>query len=268
MSEIVKITIKNHVAHVILNRPEKYNSVTPDMFQAIGEAARSLSSNKEVRAVVLSGEGKAFCAGIDFEFFKKMESDTVGGDDLLERPDGNIANLAQYAAHGWKQLPVPVIAAVHGVAFGAGCQIALGADIRFASHDAKFSVMEMKWGLIPDMSASQTLRDLVRIDIAKQLLFTGKILGAEEAARLGLVTQLCEDPLAEAFTLADEIAGKNPHAVRASKKLLNETWHGEEKNGLVLETDLVMSLIGSPNQVEAIQANFENRKPRFEDVDE
>ena len=267
MPEIVKIAINNHVADVRLNRPEKYNSVTPDMFHALGEAARSLSSNKQVRAVVLSGEGKAFCSGIDFEFFQQMESgDLDEGDDMLERPDGNSANLAQYAAHGWKQLPVPVIAAVRGVAFGAGCQIALGADIRFASPDAKLSVMEMKWGLIPDMSGSQTLRDLVRIDIAKQLLFTGKIVGAEEAARLGLVTQVCDDPLAEAFALADEIAGKNPHAVRAAKKLLNETWHGEEKNGLVMETDLVMSLIGTPNQVEAIQANFENRKPKFEDV--
>jgi enoyl-CoA hydratase/carnithine racemase len=127
--------------------------------------------------------------------------------------------------------------------------------------------MEMKWGLIPDMSGSQTLRDLVRIDIAKKLLFTGNVIGAEEAARLGLVTELCKDPLAEAFALANEIADKNPHAVRAAKRLLNEAWHGEEKYGLVLETDLVRTLVGSPNQVEAIQANFENRRPMFQNVD-
>lgn len=268
MSEIVKITIENNVADVRLNRPEKYNSVSTEMFIALGDAVRSLSANKQVRAVVLSGEGKGFCAGLDFDYFQKMESGGFeGGGDLLDRPQGNPANLAQYAAHGWKQLPMPVIAAVHGVAYGAGCQIALAADFRFASPDARFSVMEIKWGLIPDMSASQTLRDLVRIDVAKRLLYTGKIVGAEEAARLGLVTEVYEDPLAEAFALAKEIAGKSPHAVRSAKKLLNEAWHGKERDGLVLETELVMPLIASPNQVEAIQANFDNRKPEFKDVD-
>ncbi|MFO7962334.1 MAG: crotonase/enoyl-CoA hydratase family protein [Desulfobacterales bacterium] len=267
MSELVKTTIENHIAHVSFNRPEKYNSLNPAMFSAIGEAARNLSLNRQVRAVVLSGEGKGFCAGLDFEYFQQMESGGIQeNDDLSRRPDGNIANLGQYSAHGWKQLPVPVIAAVHGVAFGGGCQIALGADIRYASPDAKFSVMEIKWGLIPDMSGSQTLRDLVRLDIAKELLFTGKILPAEEAARLGLVTRVCDDPLAEAFSLAEEIADKNPHAVRSAKKLLNEAWHGSEKHGLLLETDLIMPLIGSSNQVEAIQANFEKRKPEFKDV--
>ena len=138
MSEIVKIKIENHVADVRLNRPEKYNSVSTEMFIALGDAARSLSENKQVRAVVLSGEGKGFCAGLDFDYFQKMENGGLeGGGDLLDRPEGNPANLAQYAAYGWKQLPMPVIAAVHGVAYGAGFQIAMGADFRFASPDAK-----------------------------------------------------------------------------------------------------------------------------------
>lgn len=267
MSEIVKISIKNHVADVKLNRPDKYNALSPAMFLAIGKAAKTLADDKNIRAVVLSGEGKGFCAGLDFDYFQQMEKGGVQeSDNLTERPEGNVANLAQYAAHGWKQMPVPVIAAIHGVAFGGGCQIALGADIRFASYDSKYSIMEIKWGLIPDMSGSQTLRDLVRIDVAKELLFTGKILSAEEAARIGLVTHVCDDPLSEAFKLAEEIALKNPDAVRASKKLLNAVWHGDEGKGLRLETELVMPLIGSANQIEAIQANFENRKPKFQDI--
>ena len=164
MTELITITIENHVADVRLNRPEKYNALSEEMFEAIGGAVKTLSDNKSVRAVVLSGNGKGFCAGLDFGRFQQMEGGEFGdaGGDITDRMDGNIVNYGQYIAYGWKQLPVPVIAAVHGVAFGGGCQIALGADIRLARPDAKFSVMEMKWGLIPDMSGkrnSQTLRD-------------------------------------------------------------------------------------------------------------
>ncbi len=266
MSDLVKISIDNHVADVRLNRPEKYNALSSDMFAAICEAALTLSKNNSIRAVVLSGEGRGFCAGLDFDRFKQMEESAMPESrDITARMGDNIANAGQYIAYGWKQLPVPVIAAVHGVALGGGCQIALGADIRFATPDAKFSVMEIKWGLIPDMSGSQTLRDLVRIDIAKQLIFTGKIISGEEAARLGLVTHVCKNPLEEALALAREIAGKNPHAVRSAKKLLNECWHGDDAKGLLMESQLEGKLISSPNQVEAVKANFENRLPVFKD---
>ena len=266
MSDLVKISIDNRVADVRLNRPEKYNALSSEMFTAIYEAAMTLSKNNAIRAVVLSGEGRGFCAGLDFDRFKQMEDGAMPESaDITDRMADNITNAGQYIAYGWKQLPVPVIAAVHGVALGGGCQIALGADIRFATPDAKFSVMEIKWGLIPDMSGSQTLRDLVRIDIAKELIYTGKIISGEDAARLGLVTHVCKNPLEEAHKLAREIAGKNPHAIRAAKKLLNECWHGDDAKGLLMESQLEGKLISSHNQVEAVKANFENREPQFKD---
>jgi enoyl-CoA hydratase/carnithine racemase len=267
MPELVTISIENHVADVRLNRPEKYNALSEEMFDAIVQAALTLSKEKTVRAVVLSGNGKGFCAGLDFGRFQQMEGGSFGDarGSITDRMEGNIANAGQYLAYGWKQLPVPVIAAVHGVAFGGGCQIALGADIRLARPDARISVMEMKWGLIPDMSGSQTLRDLVRIDVAKELVYSGRIINGEEAAALGLVTRVCEDPLTEALKLAGEIAGKNPHAVRSAKKLFNECWHGDDSKGLLMESQLEGKLISSPNQIEAVKANFENREPKFED---
>jgi enoyl-CoA hydratase/carnithine racemase len=160
---------------------------------------------------------------------------------------------------------MPVIAAIHGVAFGGGCQIALGADIRFAAPDARFSIMEMQWGLIPDMSCSQTIRDILPLDMAKELIFTGKIISGKEAARLRLITHVCDDPFSDAMGLAKEIASKSPHAVRAAKKLLNTAWHGDQAKGLMLESELEMTLIMKPNQIEAITANFEKRDPHFED---
>jgi len=266
MSDLVSISIDDHVADVRLNRPEKYNALSQGMFEAIVGAVDSLSRNKTVRAVVLSGEGRGFCAGLDFERFGEMASGSVkGGLNLSDRLEGKITNGAQYICYGWKQLPVPVIAAVHGVAFGGGFQIALGADIRLATPDSKFSVMEIKWGLIPDMSASQTLRDLVPIDVAKELVYTGKIISGQEASDLGLVTRVCEDPLSEALKLAREIAGKSPHAIRAAKRLLNEAWHGDDSKGMLLESQLEVTLISSPNQAEAVKANFEDRPPQFED---
>ncbi len=266
MTELVKISKADHVADVRLNRPEKYNALSDDMFEAIAETIKDLSKDTTIRAVVLSGEGKGFCAGLDFDNFKAIQSiGNVRESSLVERYEDRTTNLYQFVAYGWKQLPMPVIAAVHGVAFGGGCQIALGADIRLSSPDARLSIREINWGLIPDMSASQTLRQLVSIDVAKELIFTGKIVSGEEAARLNLVTRCCEDPYQEAVQLASEIASKSPHAVRAAKKLLNETWYCDTAAGLRLESELEMTVMGSKNQLEAVAANFENRAPLFED---
>jgi enoyl-CoA hydratase/carnithine racemase len=269
MTELVTIDINQGVADVRLNRVDKYNALSPDMFAAIIAAGESLADNREVRAVVLSGNGRGFCAGLDMGSFQGMAgggrsgaSGNTGG--LLER-DERPENHAQRPAYVWKRLPMPVIAAIHGVAFGGGCQIALGADIRFAAADARLSVMEIKWGLVPDMSLTQTLRDLVPLDVAKELTFTGRILSGEEAHALGLVTHVVDDPLAAALELAREIAGKSPDAIRAGKRLLEESWHADERTGLELESKLQTQLIGSPNQVEAVKANFENRAPQFAD---
>lgn len=263
MAELVKITVKNHVADVRLNRPEKYNALSPDMFRAIIEAGKTVAKDTNIRAVVLSGEGRGFCAGLDFQGFVEMGKE--GGLDLLQGDPDQIANNAQMPGMIWKQVPVPVIAALHGVAFGGGLQIALGADIRLAAPSARFSVMEIKWGIIPDMSITQTLRDLVRIDVAKELTFSGRIVEAVEAAQLGLVTRVCEDPLAEAHQLAAEYASKNPEAIVAAKHLLETAWHGSAAEGLQLEASLQKTLMGTPNQIEAATANFEKRAPRFAD---
>jgi enoyl-CoA hydratase/carnithine racemase len=190
----------------------------------------------------------------------------LGSQDMsvaFERRQGSIANYAQLPAYVWKQVPVPVIAALHGAAYGGGLQLALGADIRLAAPTARFSVMEINWGLVPDMSGTQTLRDLVRLDVAKELVFTGKVVDAQEAARIGMVTRVCEDPMAEAETLAGDIAARSPDTVAAGKKLLEESWHGPSEAGLKLESTLQQSLIGSPNQLEAVMANFEKRKATF-----
>ena len=266
MAELVKISIENHVADVRFNRPDKYNALSNDMINAMANAINRLAAEPAVRAVVVSGEGKGFCAGLDFENFAAMQSKEKNDfSKLTDRYENRISNIFQHVAYGWKELPVPVIAAVHGVALGGGCQIALGADIRFCTPDAKFSIMEMKWGIIPDMSASQTIRDLVSIDVAKELIYTGKIISGEEAARLRLVTHVCEKPHEEAMALAREIASKNPDAVRAAKKLLNEVWHGDSGRGLLMESQFESKLIGSPNQVEAVTANFAKRAPEFKD---
>ena len=268
MSDLITVAIENHVADVRLNRPEKYNALSPDMFAAISEAGEALMKESNVRAVVLSGNGRGFCAGLDFESFMGMASGSRqagDADTFMGKVADSPANAPQYVAYVWRQVPVPVIAALHGVAFGGGLQIALAADIRLATKDARLSVREINWGLIPDMSGTQTLRDLVRLDVAKELTYTGREVHGEEAQQLGLVTRVCEDPLGEAFALASEIVNKSPLAIRASKQLLQETRHGDVAVGLKMEETLQRGLIGSPNQIEAVTANFEKRAPDFSD---
>ncbi|MFK7914699.1 MAG: crotonase/enoyl-CoA hydratase family protein [Pseudomonadales bacterium] len=266
MTDLVTIDINAGVADVRLNRVDKYNALSPDMFKAIIAAGESLAQAKEVRAVVLSGNGRGFCAGLDMESMQGM-TDTKPGQtagSLLSRSELP-ENHAQRPAYVWKRMPVPVIGAIHGVAYGGGAQLALGTDIRFAAPDAKISVMEIKWGLIPDMSITQTLRDLVPMDVAKELSFTGRVLSGTEAKALGLVTHVSDDPLASALELAGEIASKSPDAIRYGKKLFEETWHADERTGLELEARLQTELIGSDNQIEAVKANFEKRAPQFRD---
>ena len=269
MTDLVTITRTDGVADVRLNRVDKYNALSPDMFQAIIEAGETLAADPSVRVVVLSGNGRGFCAGLDMGSFQGMANGPRsggGGTAALMNRDERPENHAQRPAYVWKRMPVPVIAAVHGVAFGGGLQIALGADIRIAAPDAKLSVMEIKWGLVPDMSLTQTLRDLVPLDVAKELTFTGRILSGAEAKALGLVTRLADDPLAEALALAREIAGKSPDAIRAGKALFETSWRADARTGLELESKLQVALIGSPNQVEAVKANFENRPAQFRDA--
>jgi enoyl-CoA hydratase/carnithine racemase len=266
MTERVRVSFDDGVAHVRLNRPEKLNALDLPMFEGLVAAGRELASQPGLRAVVLSGEGRAFCAGLDFAAFQAMAGQGGGGGrSLFEREGSSPANFAQAAAWVWQELPVPVLAAVHGVAYGGGLQIALGADVRFVAPDARLSVREIHWGLVPDMSGSQTLRRLVRLDVAKDLVFTGRVVSGEEARELGLATFVDASPLEAARARAREIAGRSPLAVRAAKRLLNESGVVGVEEGLRLEEKLQASLIGRPDQVEAVKANLEKRPPRFGD---
>src|SRR3954447_17817109 len=259
----VRIEVADHVADVALTRPDKHNALDGPMFEGILGAADEVASTPGVRAVVLHGEGKSFCSGLDVA---SLATGPISLDDILEREDGRRANLAQRPCTDWIDLPMPVIAAIQGNCFGGGLQIALGADIRFAAPDARLSVMESKWGLVPDMGITSTLPRLVPIDVAKELTFTARILSGEEAAELGLVTHVADDPLAAARELAAEIAGRSPDAVRAAKKLYDTTWNAPVEDGLLLETELQTKLIGSPNQMAAVTAGMTKQQPAFEDA--
>ncbi len=252
------------VATVTLNRADKHNALDPAMFDALLAVTGDLAVDRRVRAVVVHGAGKSFCSGLDIS--------TLGGDgladSLLDRDDADRGNHAQRVSLNWGHVPAPVITAIHGNCFGGGLQIALGADIRYATPDARLSIMEVKWGLVPDMGITQTLPRLLRADVAKELTFTGRVLSGAEAHELGLVTGTADDPLARALDLAHQIAAKSPHAVRAAKRLYDETWTGTDPSAaLLLESTLQVELIGSPNQLEAVHAGLARREPRFTDPD-
>ncbi len=264
MKDRIDITMTEGVADVKLARPEKLNALDQAMFSALIEAGDHLAQQSGLRAVVLSGQGKAFCAGLDFMSFL-----TGGADEaiakLLEPSPGSPANFAQQVAYTWTSLPVPVIAALHGVVYGGGLQIALGADIRVVHPHAKLSVMEIKWGLIPDMTGPQTLRHLVGLDVAKLLTFTGRVVTGEEALTLGLATETSEDPHATAMAIATSIASKSPDAIRRGKQLLNASVRLEHDEALRLEAKLQTEILGSANQLEAVAANLARRSPAFAD---
>lgn len=259
----VRIEIQDHVAVVTLTRPDKHNALDLPMFDAIIDAAARLQSERGVRAVVLHGEGKSFCSGLDFV---SVASSGDGGfatfsKALAEEPP----NYFQRPAYAWIELPIPVIAAVHGYCFGGGLQIALAADIRIATPDAQLSLREIRWGLIPDMSITRTLPRVVGIDVAKELSFTGRIVSGAEADRLGLVTRCSDDPLADALTLAQEIATYSPEAVRQTKRLYDEAWTGKAQETLALEASLQAQLIGTPNQLAAVTAGLAKQPAEFDD---
>src|SRR5262245_20423623 len=267
MSDRVSVSLEAGVADVRLSRPDKLNALDLPMFEALVSAGRDLAAERGLRAVVLSGEGRAFSAGIDVSAFAAAGRGAGSGPALLDPCDGGPATWAQQAAWTWTELPVPVIAAVHGVCFGGGLQIALAADLRLVAPDARLSVMEIKWGLVPDMSGTQTLRRLVRLDVAKELAYTGREVGGEEAVALGLATRCCPDPRGAALELARQIAGRSPSAIRAAKRLFDASGLVSAEEGLALEAKLQRGLLGGEHQREAVRANLERRPPRFSDPD-
>ena len=263
MAERIIISTQDHVADVTLNRADKLNALDLKMFAALAEAADAIAADKSVRAVVLRGAGGNFCAGIDVSVLAETEFDFRAALDTTLDPSP--ANFFQRAAYAWRELPVPVICALEGVVFGGGLQVALGADIRYASPDARLSIMESKWGLIPDMAITTTLRDLVAPDKAKELAWTARIMTSEEARSLGLVTAVVDDPLTASHALAAECAARSPDAIRGIKTLINRAWQLTEADALRVEAKLQGGIIGGTNQIEAVQANIGKRQPEYKD---
>ncbi len=263
VSERIRIERCGDVAEVRLSRPEKHNALDFAMFEALGKAIDELTTDASTRAVVLHGEGPSFCSGLDFPSFI-AEGRPV--EEMLSRREGEAANLAQRVAYGWQTLPMPVIAAVHGNCIGGGAQIALGADVRLIEPGARISIREVHWGLIPDMGITRSLPRLVRADVAKELVLTARILDGEEAVRIGLATKLADDPLAAARELAAEIATRSPDAIRRAKRLLEQGWNMGPEESLALEEELQRELLGSPNQMKAVQAAFTNEPAEFDDA--
>lgn len=261
--ERVKVHVDRGVAVVTLSRPEKHNALDIPMFEGIAAATERLTREPGLRVVILHGAGPSFCSGLDFV---SVMADAGGLEGQLEPLRSAPPNRFQRAAYDWISLPVPVIAAIHGACLGGGLQIALAADVRFASPDARLSVMEIKYGLIPDMSITRTLPRLVGADVAKELTYTGRVISAAQAAALGLVTHVCDDPLAAARELATEIAARSPEAVRAAKRLFDEAWsEASAERTLALEAELQLRLIASPNQLEAVSAALGKRPAEFAD---
>lgn len=251
------------VAEVRFVRAEKMNALDPEMFQRIIEAGSVLQRMKGLRVVVLSGEGRAFSAGLDLSNFSRRPPEDE--PSLTERTYGN-ANRAQQVAMQWRKLPVPVIAAVHGVCFGGGLQIASGADIRIVHPTTRMAIMELKWGLVPDMGGYVLWRGLVRDDVLRELVYTNREFTGTEALQLGLATYVDEHPRERALAIARQIALKNPHAIRAAKRLQAGMWERETDAILLEESIEQHAIMRSRNQVEAVMAEMERRKPNFEDI--
>ncbi|MEY2583853.1 MAG: hypothetical protein QOE09_3702 [Ilumatobacteraceae bacterium] len=269
MSDRVTVTISSGIADVRMNRPDKRNALDRAMFQGLADAGERLKTEQGVRAVVLSGEGSSFCAGLDFSSFQMMSSGeaSVAADDSSPgaMKEGRITHLGQQVCWVWQEIPVPVIAAVHGHALGGGIQIALGADIRIVHPDTQLSVREVHWGLVPDMTGTLSLRSLIRADVAKELVFTARMFDGREAYALGLATKLSDNPYDDAMSLARQIADRSPDAVRGAKALLNGLYNDGAGQQFAEERRVIGSLIGCPNQVEAVMANFEKRAAAFTD---
>lgn len=263
MSDTVLLTAQDHIATVTLNRPDKRNAVDLTVLEGLAQAGEALKSRPDIRAVILTGAGPTFCSGIDTSLFTANPDPKALIRRILTVPEGETANMFQKPCTVWQELEIPVIAALQGACYGAGLQIALGADIRIAGPDTQMSIMEIAWGLIPDMGFTTTLPRLMRADQAKELILTGRVIDAAEAQTLGLITRIAEQPLDAAQELAQTIASKNPDAIRRNKRLVNDSWQMARSEALRLEAQLQSEVIGQPNQMEAVFARMQKRAPTF-----
>ena len=270
MENRIAYRVENHIAHVHLIRADKMNALDAEMMDALIEAGERVKADDSLRAVVLSGEGRAFCAGLDMGNFAAMAGGGdagVSGNQKQRQPlatrSHGLANRPQKVAFTWREVQVPVIAAAQGFALGGGFQVFMGADMRYAAPGTKFSIMESRWGLVPDMGTTHVMARLAREDIVKELAMTARIFEAEEAYEYGFLTRICDDPIAAAFETATAIAARNPDAIRATKQLFNEPADRFVADTLLLESVLQDEIIGSPNQVEAVKAELEGREAVF-----
>lgn len=267
MKDRISITmLDNGIADVRLIRTDKMNALDAEMWAALAEAIDELKDKAGLRVVVLSGEGRAFCAGLDLSSLSadRDPGASSAGGTLSDRTRG-ISNNAQYAAWGWRELPVPVIAAVHGVAFGAGSQIMAAADIRIVHPDTRIAIMEMRWGLVPDVAGMALWRTQVADDVLREMIYTNREFNGTEAKEMGFATHVSADPLAKAMELAQIIALKNPHAIRGAKRLCNMLADASDAEILQAESDEQVLVIRKPNQVEAVMAHMQKRAPNFVD---
>ena len=256
----VTCTVDEGVARVWLDRPDKLNGLTLDMLAELAATSRRLAKDKTLRAVILTGAGESFSAGLDFASALKdpRRIATTFIPSLLRG-----TNTFQEASWGWRRLPVPVIAVVHGHCYGGGLQIALGADFRYSTPDAQWSVLEAKWGLIPDMSGIRSLRELVGIDTAKLLTMTGETFSGERAQELGLVTEVSADPMTAADELVEQLRTRSPDAVAAAKRLFDDTWSASPRKTFARERAEQLALLVNANTKIAREAAFKRERPVF-----
>ena len=260
----LNLNIDNGLATVTLNRPEKKNALSEILFEELFEVGSNLQKTEHLRAVILTGAGDDFCAGIDLKFLQTLLPRLEEVRVKMRNPaTGELANWFQRPCYIWRQLNVPVIAAIKGICIGAGLQLALSADVRLAGPSTRMGIMEAKWGLIPDMGITQALPQLMRADQAKELMMTARILDAKTSEQTGLITRVVDNPLAAAKDLAKEIMGQSPEAVNGSKALIDQTWNLLPGSGLAIEAQIQSEIMGSPNQIEAVLAGMAKRPAKF-----
>lgn len=252
--------IDGPVAHVRLNRPEKLNAVDLPLLDGLLASASEIAGRRDVRVVLLSGEGKSFCSGLDFPSVNRTPRKVVA--HFIANPLRG-TNRFQQALWAWRRLPVPVIAVTRGHVFGAGVQLALAADFRFTTPEAKWSILEAKWGLVPDMSGTVPLVEQIPLDLAKRLTMTGEVFSGEQAAAWGLATGSDVDPDKLARELADQLIERSPDSVSASKTLLNEAARRGLRAQLRLERRLQLAMFRSPNTEIARSAGTKGETPVF-----
>lgn len=256
----VKLSLENGIARVVLNRPAQHNSLNIDLVTGLLDVLSTLNSSRDLRVVILSGSNHNFCSGLDVA---GVMTDPKNIQWLLSGCDGYPHNKVQHLALGWRSLNVPVIAAIEGYCFGGGLQMALGADLRIAHPAARLSVMEGRWGIIPDMGISVTARGCVKEDVLMRMTITAEVVDGEAALTAGMVTELADDPLARAESLAAIICNRSPDMVKAAKHLLRDSYTETDEERLALEEKLQRRLLGTANQMEAVMANIQKRDPVF-----